>query len=390
MQGCRTVGTRVACCATILAVVACGGHHGGGSTGPNPPSGLAACTSAPPLAVSPVDLAVLQDIAPLGNLNPPGHTFPTDHIYLYTPFVSGGSTPAAVQSPGDIAITSVGRQTRSGGGQPDLVDYTVQFYPCADVYMYLGHLSALTADVLTQVGPFDAGCNAPYMTGGFTYQQCYKGVSITLSAGTALGAMGGPSEGALDLGAYDRRTAALAFVDPARVSGGGGGAFSALHTVCPIDYFASAVASAMRALLGGGGVRRSVAPVCGELMQDVANTGQGRWFYDATTNDDHHLALVHDNVVPGLGVFSMGTSVPSVPTGTYRFTPASSGRVNLDFKLVTADGNLYCYQSSSWPSLHIVLQVVTASTLRIQGFPGGGCGDASTWSLTGTAVQFSR
>jgi hypothetical protein len=369
------------------ALPACKG--GGDGTGPTAPSGVAACSGTQVLTVSPVVLSALQFIAPLGNLNPSGHVFPTDHIYLYSLFASGGSTPAAVVSPGNITITTIARQTRSGGGQPDFADYSMQFFPCADVFMNFGHLSSLSADLLAQAGSFDAGCTPSYVTGGFTYQQCYKATSIRLAAGATIGTMGGPSEGALDLGAFDRRTTPLAYVDPGRVTGGGGD-FTGLHDVCPIDYFSTGIADAMRALLGLGAQRRTVAPVCGTAMQDVANTAQGRWYFGSTTNDDPHLALVHDNVNPAQPAFSVGTSVPSVPAGVYLFTPAATGRLNADFDRVTADGNIYCYQLSNSSARHIFVQLVSSNTLKIEGVVGSACGDPTTWSFTAAAVQFQR
>jgi hypothetical protein len=77
--------------ATALAGIAAAAlpacKNGGDSTGPTAPSGVAACSGTQVLTVSPVVLGVLQAIVPLGNLNPSGHVFPTDHVYLYTPFV---------------------------------------------------------------------------------------------------------------------------------------------------------------------------------------------------------------------------------------------------------------------------------------------------------------
>src|SRR5215510_6450023 len=41
------------------------------------------CTDAPSFDRSPVDLAQVTGVVPLGNVNPPGHTFPTPHMYFY-------------------------------------------------------------------------------------------------------------------------------------------------------------------------------------------------------------------------------------------------------------------------------------------------------------------
>jgi hypothetical protein len=56
------------------------------------------------------------------------------------------------------------------------------------------------------------------------------------------------------------------------------------------------------------------------------NTAQGRWYFDGTTPEVHHLALVHDNADPTVGVISMGTSVPCVPVTTYPFVPIATGK----------------------------------------------------------------
>jgi len=67
-----------------LGVLAgCGGNHG--TSSPAAPSP----TIEPPLAQtlvftqSPIDVAAIEFVVPLGNLNPPGHTLPTDHVYFY-------------------------------------------------------------------------------------------------------------------------------------------------------------------------------------------------------------------------------------------------------------------------------------------------------------------
>jgi hypothetical protein len=52
-----------------------------------PGSGRAGKTARPADGVSltqpPLRLDEFTEIVPLGNLNPPGHTFPSDHVYLY-------------------------------------------------------------------------------------------------------------------------------------------------------------------------------------------------------------------------------------------------------------------------------------------------------------------
>lgn len=366
----------------IGSVLACSGDRSSGAiTGP--PAGMPGCTGNALLSRSPVALSALQEIDPLGNLNPPGHVFPSDHIYFYQ---ASGASFTPVVSPGEITITQVGLQTMTTGAATTS-DYVIRFFPCADVMLYFYHLAALSPELKAQVGAITGGCNPSYVIGSTTYQQCYKEVSIALSAGAAVGTMG--ASGAIDLGAIDRRVPSLAYVNPGRTQGATG-EFTANKTVCPIDYFTTDAATAMRALLGARNFKRVVAPVCGEVMQDVAGTAQGRWYFDNSDAEGAHLALVHDNADATLGAFSVGTSIASLPVGVYTFRPVLSGRLNADFSRVMADGNVYCYEVTSPSPQRIYVRMPDASTLQIGASPGSSCGAQATWNAALAATTFKR
>lgn len=343
-----------------------------------PPQGLASCSAQPFLTVPLVPVANISSISPLGNLNPPPHTFPTDHIYLYMGVFGG-----AISAPSASVVSNVGLQHRTGGGQAAVDDYEVTFYPCRDVMMQLAHVAGLFPQFRAKVGALD-DCNPSYMTGGFTYQQCRKVVNIALAAGEAIGTTA-PS---LDVTARDRRVT-LSYVNPARLSDPVG-EFGDKHTACPLDYFEQSIADQMRAKLGPPGQVRTTPPVCGEVMQDVPNTAAGRWFHvgSPTSPEDPHLALAHHNVTPALAAFSIGTSIPSLPAGVYTFTPVSTGRVNLDFRYVTAIGEIECYSVTQ--NRRVFLQLVSASRLRVEGSGIGACGEPSTWTLSAAAADFER
>jgi hypothetical protein len=361
----------------VLLAPGCGGQDGGGSV-TDPPQGLASCSSAPFLTVPLVPFGNIFVVSPLGNLNPPPHTFPTDHIYVYMAVTS------PITAPGPSVVTSVAVQHRTGGGQAPVDDYVVTFYPCADVMLQLGHVASLAAKFRAKVGALDSGCGASYQTGGFTYQQCRKDVTITMAAGEAIGI----TAATLDVLARDRRVT-VSYVNPTRLSDPVG-EFGDKHVACPIDYFVASIADQLRSKLGPPSQVRTTPPVCGTVAQDVPNTAAGRWFHPGspTHPEDPHLALVHDNVVPALAAFSVGTSIPSLPTGVYTFTPASTGRVNLDFRYVTTIGEIECYAVSR--NQRVLVQLVSASRLRVEGLGSGGCGDPSTWTLGAGAVDFDR
>lgn len=370
--------TCAAAAGLALFALACGGHGGGSSTGLGPPKGLSSCNSAPFLAVPLVPAGNIRSVSPLGNLNPPSHTFPTDHIYLYM------SSFAPIAAPGAIVVTSVLVQHRTGGGQPEFHDYAVTFFPCSDVMLQLGHVASLSAQFSSKVGTIDDECFPASQTGGFTYQQCRKSVSIAMAAGDVIGM----TAGTLDVLARDRRVS-VSYVNPSRASDPVG-EFGDAHVSCAIDYFIASVAEPMRAKLGNPPAIRTTPPVCGEVMQDVTASAAGRWFRpeSPTYPEDPHLAMVHDNIAPALGAFSVGTSIPSLPSGVYTFTPAASGRVNPDFRYVTTVGEVACYVVSR--NQRVLLQLVTSSRIRVQGIGPGTCGDPAGWILDAGAIVFDR
>ena len=67
--------------ALCLALAACGGHETTSPPDGNNPYGL---TNTGPgvLSVTPLDTTTIFAITPLGQVAPPGHTLPTDHIYI--------------------------------------------------------------------------------------------------------------------------------------------------------------------------------------------------------------------------------------------------------------------------------------------------------------------
>ncbi len=194
------------------------------------------------------------------------------------------------------------------------------------------------------------------------------------------------------MGLYDARMAALPYANPARFSTSADG-FDSLHVACPVDYFSSGVKTSLEAKLGSFTTVRTVAPVCGEVEQDVAGAAQGNWFYPGapTYPEDPHLALIHDNFDPTLGVFSVGTQVAGIAGSAMHFTPQHAGHVNREFSEVTADATIYCYDTlTNAPANTIVLvDMPTSTTLRIEAQTAANCG-GGPWAFGANAVSFER
>lgn len=180
----------------LCACLACGGG-GSNATGPDhdgvePPAfGVAEFT------VSPLDLSKVAILTPLGNLGPPGHVLPTDHVYFYQtdfdhfPPVQGTELLPVV-APAAGAIDFILLQA-SG-------DYKVEFRATQEFGWYVDHLRPIPG---LQLG-------------------------MVVHAGDTLGTTN--PGGSLDLGAWDTRVLP-GLVNPARYG------TTSLHAVSPWKYF---------------------------------------------------------------------------------------------------------------------------------------------------------
>ncbi len=363
--------------------------------------------SLPLFGTSPVALEDIIALIPLGNLNPPSHTFPTDHIYISmrrSDVIDPASAPARVDlyAPGDMWITSV-VVFEHLSSDPPFTDYTIRFSPCRQFEAYFMHVSSLSAELLDQIGPPEGANCRQYSTGGSLYNYCeHRGLRIEIQEGEVIGTAGGRAwPNALDMGAIDARLPPLGYANPERLEGNPSG-LDFYHVVCPVDYFAEDVRAELMAMFGDwdGGIRRTAEPVCGEVMQDIPGTAQGKWYLRGTTEsfpEDPHLALVRDNKVPTRAVFSVGTSVPGLDSSTYRFNPNYEGSFNLDFAQVIPGEMIYCYSGfitrSGTPDdradFRLLLQLTTGSILRIEAQPGINC-SSGAYLFGENVAEFER
>ena len=346
------------------------------------------CGSGPLFTVPLISASSLSGIVPLGGLNPPGHVFPTNHIYFYPTETGGFGVSTPVVSPGNITITQV---VNSAGDSGFAADYTISFTSCLPVTGTFGHVATLSASLLARLPSFSSGQCTSGTEGNTNFQYCtLSGLSVALGPGDSIGTAGGVNHAfALDFGLFDSRVAAANFISPGLLPD----PKEDSRAVCAVDYFDATDASAFSALFGNfsGTQHRTAQPVCGTYAQDLAGTVQGKWFFPGAPNlpDNPHLALVHDDVDPSQGAFSVGSSLTGATSAVYEFTPASSGQTRRDFGQVTADGNVYCYDSFGSSSIVFILQLVNASTLRIEQQSAASCG-AGPWSFTANHVDYQR
>ncbi|MFH2021012.1 MAG: hypothetical protein ABIJ34_06355 [archaeon] len=303
---------------------------------PSCPNELSGILTAPVM-----DLSEFSAIIPLGNLYPPGHSVPTDHIYL----VSNNEKDHIVNlySPGDIILSSLYSSitTDKATGEVISSDYSIQFIPCKGITIELGHVADIPENLKKVISGKKGQCHSGNKMGN-TNEQCTYKINTMTKAGDLIG-YGNAKVGmaTLDLYSWNDNINPPNYANPKRYSP------NALHAFCPLDLYSGELREQLYSRLGGLDKPRTIEPRCGEIMQDVLGTLQGAWFGEAEDpmNSGKVVSLVHDNINPTLAVVLVAGHI-SQP-GRMTFVPRHEGRFNREFSEVTADGKIYCYHDEA-------------------------------------------
>jgi hypothetical protein len=299
----------------------------------------------------PVAIAAGQSVTALGNLNPPGHVLPTDHIYFYDGDLSGnqpfGTDVRDVLMPATGAVTFIIR--------PSGTDYKIMFRATENFYFYLDHI--LLSQSLT--------------------------VGQVLQAGTKIGITAQGS--AIDLGAFDFTVKHTGFIDTLRYGA------PTLHYVAPRSYFAATLMAQIDAHLYRAA---SASDKGGQIDFGIPGKLVGDWFLLGMPKDSsggpygwtRSIAFVYDyydptkvrisigGTVAGPGVWGIDATAPLPETVT-----VASGIVS--YKLYSP------FDPSFPPTGLLLVQMTDASTIKVEYFPGS---SASATQFDANAVTFVR
>jgi hypothetical protein len=378
----------------LLALAAACHVRGDDVTGPTGfiPSDLASCgTSKALFTTPPIEIANVQAVVPLGSLNPPGHTFPTDHQYIYLPS-NASSQPVSLYAPGNVTIVGARKVHYSTNAD----DYALDFMPCREVYADFGHVRSITPSLLARLGAFDQQCSTYSPDPATTVTACYtKPLDVRVNAGEVIGTAAG-----LDLSLFDSRVAPLVYANASRWVTSGGG-FDHFHVVPFSDYFAEPASAMVRAKLGtfDGRKRRTIEPLGGTIATDIAGTAQGTWFNPAqpTYPETPHLTIVPDNVDPTEIDVSIGLSQPGMSSGAYTVLPPSGGGAITPPSQISPGGPIACWEIGySFTSIDrrgvVLVQLLDASTLRVEARPGATrtCAAEAPLAFTSAAFTYKR
>ncbi len=277
---------RAACALMAALALACGGS---GITSPSTNSSNIFGANFPAgtlvLKHSLIDQSAIAWITPLGNLNPPDHTLPTDHIYFYvTDPVTGFPLNVAhvpFYAPGDGTVTWM----LGGTGQ----ESKIMVRQTSTFSYYVDHLI------------LGAGIS----------------VGTVLTSGQQIGTSGNAY--AVDLGVINDGLT-LGFVNPSRYTDG-----EMLHADAPLKYYTEPVRSQLYARVQRLGSERD-----GSINFDKAGTLAGNWYSQfgniplsfAYDTYDSSVPLISIGVGTWQGIFGFAAGDP-LP----RDVTVASGRV---------------------------------------------------------------
>ncbi|MBN2348028.1 MAG: hypothetical protein JXJ22_04275 [Bacteroidales bacterium] len=279
---------------------------------------------------SPVDTANINAVTPLGNINPPGHTFPTNHIYFY---MNG--------------INLVNVYSIAGG---EII--TVQYHDGSDDNSIVVEFSG------TSKYYYDHVSNIP----------AYIEVGYQIEAGEFIGTSN-PLVAALDLGVIDFEVT-RSYIIPERYLE------NFLNCGNPYLYFTDSV----RNILYMKNERTS-EPRGGKIDYDIDGTLAGNWFLKGTPvhilNATHeymetHLTFVYDMWDPEKIIIATG--------GTLELSPFVSSVVDNtpDPQNITPASGIIKYEFDSWGvDGTMLVQMLDNREIKVEVFP----------DLTGNEVE---
>lgn len=303
---------------------------------------------------TPVDIRKLTSVFPLGNLAPPGHTIPTEHMFFHITPGNATTETIPLSVPADVYLTLI---AIGHGFTQDPVDYTLYFTLCKNVIGYYNHVKELSPELEDLVSK--SSCMFPDES---KETRCNIQTLHKIANGVVVGKVG-RLQGNFDFGLIDLRKP-LTFANPNRYGK------RSKYIQCALDYYDSVGKNALYSL-----IEREDGK-CGSTAQDVIGTLKGNWFYGAARADmggdwDKLLAFADDSRKPSISVVSIGGIFSSAEK--WEFTPESYGTKNRAFSEVMPDGQIYCYEASG-KSGRIIVQLTSQTELKIEK-QNESCGD---------------
>ena len=320
-----------------------------------------------------MDPKYIGSMLPLGNVAPPGHTSPVDHIYFNVN--ADGHIP--LYAPADGWITHIMANSTKATATSDYKfdSYVVTYTICDGLVLDFAGYVDVNQSIKDELAKHQDACKGGITKVGHdtaAEQQCdYQNLNIKVTSGEVIGytertkqANGGYTI------PFEIWTADYNLPSPAQTDWSYSGDNRYAHNYCTFDLYSGDLKNQFDAKFGSytqdntkksdgttilGPVvfkPRTVAPVCGKVDQDITGTLQGMWFSHKPDENDKSgnvgasgqgIAFIHNNIDPTKGEVVVGGELSDNIAGTLEFDPTHSGTTNREPSEVKADGQIYCY-----------------------------------------------
>lgn len=332
----------------------------------------------------------ISTLTPLGNINPPGHTSPVDHIYFATDYLE----KITLLAPADAWITQITSiSANDGTGRYVVNGYVLTFVVCSGLVLDLASYADLIAPLQNELSRQKPECTYGIMKVGHNNAaegQCYYRLNYRVKSGETLGwVQVVNSEHGLSL---PFEVWAANYNDPPRadVNWDFYNDDRYVHSMCLFDLYEGGLKDQFYAKFGqmvnsdskkrdpknSGPVifkPRTIEPICGQVNQNIVGTIQGMWYAGTSVEKDLEsqgkgLAFLHNNFDPFMGEISIGGTITE-KAGVLEFEPARSGTINREPSEVKADGKVYCYDAAlnEWMlGGKVLVQLVDEIQLKVE------------------------
>lgn len=372
---------------------------------PKCPSNLSGILTAPL-----IELKYITSIAPLGNLNPPGHTSPVDHNY----FTTDSNARIPIYAPADSWITKIITVAFDSGRGFEPYGYVIQLTICDGLILDFANIKGISQTIKDEIAKQKGDCNEGPQKDGHPgpERQCSYSLNRKVTSGEEIGYAQLPTESDSFSGLQFEIWAAnynkpapnnidWSFYDDDRYA----------HIMCIFDLYTGSLKQQFYAKLGGIDQKsikdektgnkiemgssfkpRTIDPICGTVNQNIVGTIQGMWFGRGwkTRNDKNspedirQFSFLHFNIDPTYTEIGNAGEITSGQSGQLQFIANHSGTIDREPSEVKSDGKVYCYNYNITKdgqqqfSGKILTELVDDRHLKLE-YQSGNCGNIETF-----------
>jgi hypothetical protein len=310
---------------------------------------LPAPTYATELYFSPIDVDKIEYVEPLGCVNPPGHTFPTDHVYFYYNLTTAAHQYSAnyilpVYAPASGRINFILMPNGPSADTKIMVEVNATFT------YYLDHIILDTALTMNSM----------------------------VTAGQQIGITG--SAYAIDLGIINMNITLPGLINPARYG-------YTMNADSPYKYYPDPLKSQLYAL-----INRISADKDGKIDYDIKGRLIGNWFYQTITVEESNgpiawpmeISFAPDSYDPSRMILAFGGYVGVMGKFKASATDPDPAQVSVNSGIVFYHLNNYFISGSAGL---LAARVLDNMTMKVEYFPNN---TMDTASFDGNAQIYSR